>query len=74
MDAVLHFGICSKRRELFIKASHVGNNFLSAFTLFLHLHLDRKMIPSKLFIASIHPFLKLQPCCSDAQSHTTVSV
>ena len=55
MDAILCFGICLKRCELFIKASHVGNNFLSAFPLFLHLHLDRKMIPGKLFIVSIHP-------------------
>lgn len=55
MDAMLHFGICLKRCELFIKASHVGNNFLSALTPFLNLHLDRKMIPSKLFIMSIHP-------------------
>lgn len=62
MDAILSFGICRKRCELFIKASHVGNNFLSAFPLFLHLHLDRKMIQGKLFIVSIHPPLKLQPC------------
>lgn len=53
MNAVLHFGFCLKRCELFIKASHVGNSILSAFTLFLHLHLDRNMIPSKLFMVSI---------------------
>lgn len=51
MDAMLHFGICLKRRELFIKASHVGNNFLSAFTPFLNLHLDRAMIPGKLVVS-----------------------
>lgn len=78
MEAILHFGICLKCRELFIKASHVGNNFLSAFTPFQHLHLDRKMIPSKLFIMSIHPFLKLWPCSilcrMDALSNTTLGI
>lgn len=54
MNAVPLFGFL-----LFIKASHVGNSFLSACTLFLHLHLDRNMIPCKLFMVSI-------PSCSKA--------
>lgn len=42
MAAMRHFGICFKRCERFIKASHVGNDFLSALIPFLNLHLDRK--------------------------------
>lgn len=55
MDAILHFSIYLKRCRLFIKASHVGNNFLSAFTPLLNLHVDHKMIQNKIFIMSMYP-------------------
>lgn len=77
MAAMFYFGICFNRCKQFIKASHVGNDFLSVLIPFLNLHLDRKD-GSKQAFHNIHPFLKKQsrstPCCVDTESDTKVSI
>ena len=68
---------CLKRCELFIKGSHVGNNFLSAFTSLLKFAFRSQDDPEQALYkahSSLPKAAAMRYGCTDAWSGATVSI